>query len=255
LASERKARAVDRDDALHAALLQAGENAPALKALLADLAPEDVHLRSVLRRSVPVRFLEMLGTQPPWCDRPLVAAGVVLNPRTPRHVAQRLVPSLYWMDLAEVAASARLLPAVRHRAETELRQIAPDLRPGDRITLGRLATAGLLRELLRDEDPRVLKACLDNPRLREDDLLAALRAPDARRELLELSATAFRWRERYAVRTTLVRQPRTPLAVVLGQLSSLLPADLRLLAADETLPTLVQVAAERLLQGERGGTE
>jgi hypothetical protein len=220
--------------------------------VLAERAPEDVDLRSVLRRAVPVRLLEILGTQPPWCDRPLVAAGVVLNPRTPRHVAQRLLPTLYWMDLAEVAGTARLTAAVRHRAESELQQLVPDLRPGDRITLGRLATASLLRVLLRDDDPRVLKACLDNPRLLEADLLSALRATDARRELLELAATAFRWKDCYAVRTTLVRQPRAPLAVVLGQLTSLRPADLRRVAEDEALPTLVQVAAERLL-GERGG--
>jgi hypothetical protein len=238
-------------DVLHAALLRAGEDVAALKRLLAERAPEDVDLRSVLRRAVPVRLLELLGTQQPWCDRPLVAAGVVLNPRTPRHVAQRLVPSLYWMDLAEVAGTARLTAAVRHRAEAELQQLVPDLRPGDRITLGRLATPGLLRLLLRDEDARVLQGCLDNPRLLEADLLTALRAVDARRELLELAATAFRWKDCYAVRVALVRQPRAPLAVVLGQLTSLLPADLRRVADDDALPTLVQVTAERLL-GLRG---
>lgn len=233
-------------DALYADVLRAGEDLGRLRALIAERQPEDVQLRSLLRRAVPVRLLEYLGTTPPWCDRPLVAAAVVQNPRTPRHVAQRLVGALYWRDLAEVAAAVRLQASVRQRAEAQLRDMLRDMRPGDRITLGRLATAAVLRDLLKDGDERVLSAALDNPRLREDDLLAAIRDPAATRALLARVPEGFRWRDRYAVRLALVLQPRSPLGVSLGQLSSLLVRDLRQVAQERSLPPLVRAAAVRL---------
>ena len=57
-----------------------------------------------------------------------------------------------------------------------------------------------------------------------------------------------RWRDRYALRLAIALQPKAPLALALGQLSALLPRDLRRVAATSALSPLVQAAAARLAE-------
>jgi hypothetical protein len=233
-------------DELYAELMRAGERPEALAALLERQGGDCTVLVSLLRRPVSVRFLEMVADTPPWSHDPRVLAVVVLNPRAPRALAQRLVPSLRWRDLADVAASPRVDPAARVRAEGLLKEQLPDLRLGERVTLARLATPAVLAPMLLDPEPRVAEASLLNPRLREEDLVLAVRAAAAPRALLEAATSSPRWRECYAVRLALVLQPRTPLALALGQLSALLPRDLERVARTDGILPLVQAAALRV---------
>jgi len=93
----------------------------------------------------------------------------------------------------------------------------------------------------------VLAPLLDNPRLREQDLLAALRRSDLSLALIQAVAGSARWSERYYVRLELVLQAKTPLSIAMLQLSSLVKRDLVRVAEARGLKPLVQVAAQRLL--------
>jgi hypothetical protein len=233
-------------DALHAAVLRAGESVPALRAALAAHAPDGPALIPLLRRAVPLRLLELLAV-PPWSEDARVLAGVVLNPRAPVPLSLRVLPSLFWRDLAAVALAPRVTGPVRVRAEAILREKLPDLRLGERVALAKIATAPVLPLLLADEASRVAEACLINPRLREEDLANALRAEAASRALIEAACASTRWSANYAVRMAIVLQPRTPLALALGQLSALVPRDLRRVE-EAPVAQLLQVAASRLLE-------
>src|SRR4029450_59899 len=145
--------------------------------------------------------------------------AVLLNPKAPRALGLRLVPYLFWRDLAQVTASPWVSAAVRVRAEAILRDKLAEMRLGERVTLGRMATPPVLLALLSDAEPKVVRAALQNPRLREEDLLIQVRADKVSRVLLEAVAASPRWVERYALRLALVLQLRTPLGVVLGQIS------------------------------------
>ncbi len=233
-------------DALFAAVLRAGESRALAREALAQ-APDEAVLAAVLRRAVPAAFLEEVASAFPWSERPRVLARVVLSPRAPLALAQRLVSALYWRDLADVAAAPRLPAAVRARAESLLRDGLREMRLGDRVTLARLATPALLPALLADGDRRVTESALVNPRLREEDLVAALRREDVPAVLVEAASASSRWGSSYAVRLALALQPRTPLAIALGQVSSLVPRDLRRVAGAEQARPLVRAAAQELL--------
>lgn len=234
----------DAVDTLYAEVMHARPEEFA--ALLDRQGDDPTVLVTMLRRPAPVRFLELVAETPPWSRDARVLAVVVLNPRTPRALAQRLMPSLHWRDLADVAASPRVDAGGRVRAEALLEEQLPDLRLGERVTLARIATPAVLTPLLADTERRVADASLLNPRLREADLVLALRAAAAPRALLEAVTASPRWREAYAVRLALVLQPRTPLALALGQLSSLLPRDLERVAQTDGIAPLVQAAALRV---------
>jgi hypothetical protein len=233
-------------DTVFGELLRAGENEARLRAALAACTLDSPDMISLLRRAVPVRFLEIVASTLPHSDDARVLAAVVLNPRVPRHLALRIVPSLFWRDLADVAAGPRVPGAVRVRAEGVLKDRVSELRVGEKVTLGKIATPAVLPILLANPDARVIRACLQNPRLREEDLVTAVRQQAAPRALLEETPESWRWRDSYAVRLALVLQPQTPLGVSLGQISSLLPADLLRVAETPGLPTLVQITAQRV---------
>jgi hypothetical protein len=237
-------------DELFAEALRAGESRSAARAAL-DLAREEQVLVAVLRRAVPVAFLEEVAARRPWSERPRVLARLVLHPRAPRALALRLVQALYWRDLADVAATARVPAAVRSRAESQLGDGLADMRLGDRITLARLATPALIPALLADSDRRVVESTLVNPRLREEDLVAALRKSQVAPLLPEAVSDSPRWSTDYAVRLALVLQPRTPLALALHQIRALVARDLRRVEADPALRPLIRAAAREVL--ERGG--
>jgi hypothetical protein len=201
----------------------------------------------VLRRAVPVAFLEEVAQARPWSERPRVLARVVLSPRSPRSLSLRLVQALYWRDLAEVAATLAVPAAVRSRAESLLLDGLREMRLGDRITLARLATPALLPALLAATEGRVAESALLNPRLREEDVVTALRREDVTLALVEAAVASPRWSSSYAVRLALVLQPRTPLPLALHQLRSLVPRDLRRVAGEARLRPLVREAALAVL--------
>jgi hypothetical protein len=232
-------------DEAYAQLTQAGSDVRRLRESLDRLSGDKALLVGVLRRPVPVRFLELLAS-PPWSDDQRLMGAVALNPAAPRSLALRLVAGLAWRDLADVAASPRLAGAVRVRAEALLKDQLADLRLGDRITLAKVATPPILGALLEDPDGRVSEACLINTRLREEDLAFAIRRDTAPRALLEAVAASARWKDRYSIRVALVLQPRTPLAVALGQLTSLLKNDLVRVSETDGLVPLLQAAATRV---------
>ncbi len=236
-------------DAIHRRVLEGGEDRHRQRATVREADWDDLTMLAVLRRAVPVQFLEAVANEPPWSDRPRVQGGVVSNPKTPRALAQRLLPYLFWSDLAGVAQSPRVAPPVRVRAEGLLKERIPELRVGDRMTLARQATTSVLLVLICDTEPKVLASVLKNPRLREEDLVGAIRSEQVQRSLLEQIAASPRWSERYAVRLGLVMQRRTPLALALAQLTSLLERDLRTVAISPGLPPLIQRAAQRVASG------
>ena len=238
--------AVDR---VFAALMAAGEDAARSREALDLAAADRILLTAVLRRPVPARALEILAATPPWSEDQRLMGAVVLSPRAPRALALRLVGSLFWRDLADVAASPHVTASARVRAEAILADQLADLRLGDRITLAKIATPPVLARLLEDGDARVVDAGLINRRLREEDLLTAIRRDAASPTLIEAVAASPRWRDRYGLRLAIVLQPRTPLAVALAQMTALLPGDLARVAGDETLLPLVQLAARRVATG------
>jgi hypothetical protein len=245
---EREPAAVD---ALFAEALSAGESRPRAREVLARRPDEEV-LASALRRAVPVAFLEEVASTRPWSERPRVLARVVLSPRAPQALSQRLVSALYWRDLAEVAGTPRLPAAVRSRAESLLRDGLGEMRLGDRVTLARLATPALLAPLLADSERQVAESALLNPRLREEDIVVSLRREDVKVVLLEATVACSRWAANYAVRLALVLQPRTPLPLALQQISSLVPRDLRRVAEEAGLRPLLRAAAQEVLARPEG---
>ena len=233
-------------DRAFADLLRAGAGPAAMKEVLERCGEDHVLLVALLRRAVPLPFLELVASTPPWSEDHRLLAAVVLSPRATRPLGLRLVGSLQWRDLAEVAASPRVAVAVKIRAEAMLKDQLLELRLGEKITLAKMATPPVLMLLLADPDVKVVEAGLINVRLREEDLLILVRAEIPSRPLLEGIVASSRWGDRYAIRLAIALQPRAPVALALGQLSALTTKDLARVTEAPDLTPIVQLAAARV---------
>ena len=233
-------------DRAWADLLRAETSPPAMREVLERHGQDKMLLMALLRRAVPLPFLELISATAPWSDDHRLLASVVLSPRATRPLGLRLVGFLLWRDLADVAASPRVAAAVKIRAEAMLKDQLLELRLGEKITLAKMATPPVLMLLLADPDPKVVEAGLINTRLREEDLAQLVRAEVPSRPLLEGIVASPRWADRYAIRLAIALQPRAPVALALGQLSALTTKDLARVADAPGLTQLVQAAAARV---------
>jgi hypothetical protein len=235
---------------LHQRLREAGEEE--LLALLREHAAElgAPEVRHALRNPYcTAEAIERLAGEARLLSFYEVRRDLALHPRTPETLAARFVPTLYWRDLMALSLDNRLRPALRRAAELQLAAHLPGMATGEKISLARRASPGVIAQLRNDPSPRVIAALLDNPRLTEGALAPVLQGTRTPPAVLELIAGDRRWGVRYALRLALARNPATPLNTAWRLLESLRKADLRPIAADPRLAEPLRRRA-RVLLGE-----
>ncbi|MBI5494248.1 MAG: hypothetical protein HY904_04420 [Deltaproteobacteria bacterium] len=129
----------------------------------------------------------------------------------------------------------------------------PKKQPEGNDTLGartwhaRKASGPILERLVRDDDPRVVRNLLLNPRVTEKEVLKIATRRPATSEVLEEVARNTRWNRREQVRRALVFNPYTPVEIALGFLPFLHRADLMRLAGDARVHVEVSRQAAAVL--------
>jgi hypothetical protein len=191
--------------------------------------------------------VDLLAAQPRLLSFLEVRRELALHPRTPEVLALRLLPTLFWRDLMAVAGDTRLRPTLRRATETHLLARLAEMAVGEKVTLARRASPGVLAQLRHDPSPRVIAALLDNPRLTEGVLVPVLQSATTPPAVLDLVAGDRRWGVRYPLRMALARNPRTPLETTLRILPTLRKPDLHAVAADPRVPEPARHRARLLL--------
>jgi len=228
---------------------------PYLEGALANTGLTPAHVVLLLRNpSSTAAIIQKIGRDPEWRKVYDVRAAIVLNPRTPRALAMNLVSFLWWRDLVRVVDHAVLAPSLRRMAERLIGIRLQEMALGQRISLARMASRGVINSLRRDDSPMVIRALLQNPRFVEEDAVAIARHAATPAAILRAVSEEPRWSYRPAVRKAIARNPATPAAVALRLLHQLGRNDLRELTRSPRVPGLVKVAAQRLLEKGRSVT-
>jgi len=196
-------------------------------------------------RAATPAIVARIGRNRAWMRTRALKVALVNAPAAPYAIARSWLPHLFWRDLADVASSLKVTPVLRREAETILRARLPELALGERVSLARVASRGVIAALREDGAPAVLQALAGNPRSTESDLGRIVARADAPPEFLAWIAESSPWGQRHALRLALVRQPRTPAAAALRVTRQLTRQDLDALRHDPMAPRLVRVAADR----------
>jgi hypothetical protein len=126
------------------------------------------------------------------------------------------------------------------------------MRVGERLKLALKGNRDARVLLLRDSSHLVRRFVLQNARITDEEIVALAKNRNVDRELLEEICRRKEWVSNYQVRLALATNPKTPLAVAVRFVPTLMPRDLRQLAKSKNVPTAVCGMAKRLVI-DRGG--
>lgn len=170
------------------------------------------------------------------------------------HLGYDRVSELYaaarWADIGEIAAiflpARPTRPLTVEEAVEENEALALPL--GVRKQASRTRDRLLIDRLLRDTNPQVIGVLLNNPHLRERDVVFIAAKRPTQAEVLRVVGSHPRWCTRYAVRKALACNPYTPTVISLRLLETLLRQDLVFISSVGVLPEDVRQEAQRVLQ-------
>ncbi|MGE0521121.1 MAG: hypothetical protein AB7N53_17720 [Candidatus Binatia bacterium] len=123
---------------------------------------------------------------------------------------------------------------------------------GQRLKLALKGNRDARMILIRDASRLVQRFVLLNPRIGEEEVVALAKNRSIDRELLEQICRRKEWMGNYQVKLALATNPKTPQAIAMRLVPTLLPRDLRALAKSKNVPSVVNGMAKRLII-ERGG--
>jgi hypothetical protein len=145
--------------------------------------------------------------------------------------------------LGEAPSDASAAPKRPEPLIVRIRQLVVPARIKLALTGGKEA-----RQILARDAVKLVQMCvLSNPRLTLEEVLAMAKNRSLHGELLRFIAGQRDWVRQYAIRRSLVLNPKTPLQVSLGLIGLIQQRDIRLIAKSKNVPTVVQAQARRML--------
>jgi hypothetical protein len=215
-------------------------------------------LRLLDRKDLPREAIQKIALHKEAARNYSVKLALLRHPKTPRLVSFPLLKFMYLFDLVRVSQTPAVPAELKMAAEELILRKLESVPRGERITLARRASGRVAASLLVTFDRELIRAALDNSFLSEAHVLRVLRNEEISPLVVESIATNEKWAFRYNLRLALVRNPMTPLPLVLKFLPDLAVNDLREACLDRHMPEQVRKyvlvhCAERIGKSQRKG--
>jgi hypothetical protein len=153
------------------------------------------------------------------------------------------------LDVVKLMLIGRNDPS-KHSQESDflIDPLFDDLSLGERKSKARGHDSRLLERLLWDPDPAVIQILLGNPRVTEEQVVRLAAKRPNRPETFRVIANAPRWLRQASIQRAMVLNPYAPVQIS-GLLTPMLaPNELRSLAQDRTLHSILCTLGETLLR-------
>jgi hypothetical protein len=183
-----------------------------LGAVLKNPLLDEAHLLVLLkRRDLTENLLRSVHRLPQVSESHNLKVALVHNPNTPDEILLSILPQLFLFELASVLFLPGIAPDLKYAIERAIILRLPGTPLGNKITLARRGTSGVVGALLKEGDPVLVSACLANPRLREVDILQFLNGPTSTSETISAVARHNRWQSRLNLKLAILKNQKTPL--------------------------------------------
>ncbi len=246
----RKALTAGKDELFQ---LMQEQSAEVLLATLRNPSIDEHHLLTLFkRRGLPVEVFNSVRTGNHLIEAYPIKFALVCLPETPAYIALALLPQLHLFDLLKVCTIPGIGQDQRLAAERTIIQRLSAQPLGNKLTLARRATAGVVEALLREGQPPVVEACLGNPRLNEGTLHRFINSATATPETISMVARSGRWKGRPNIRLAILKNPRTPAVWFTLFLPELSPVALKELLATPKLTSAQKELVRQRLAGKGG---
>ncbi len=191
------------------------DHAPANSTDMSASSPElteDAMLALLERHDLSTDTIEELGKNATAVKSRKVSGGIAAHPRTPRHLALRLIRRFYSFDLMQFALNPAVAADLKRFADDLLIARLDSITLGERLTLARRGSNAIAAALLLDKEARVFQAALDNGRLTETAIVKALTRAGTMASFVDAVCRHAKWPLRREVQIALLRNQHTPLA-------------------------------------------
>jgi hypothetical protein len=121
------------------------------------------------------------------------------------------------------------------------------MKVGERVKLALKGNRDARMILIRDPNRLIQRFVLQNPRIGDEEVLTMARNRNLDTDLLRLIGEHKYWPRNYQIKLALVTNPKTPLAIALRFVSSLMERDTRFLAKSKNVSATIANQARRLL--------
>lgn len=190
-------------------------------------ASADEALAALENRDLASDVIEKLSSNAGVMKSRKVRLAVAAHPRAPRRIVLRLIRDLYTFDLMRFSLVPAIAADLKRLAEELLMGRLRSISLGERISLARRSSGRVAAALLLDREARVWQTALENPRLVEAAVVAALPRPGISPAFVKAVCRHSKWSVRPEIRMALLRSEYTPLARALEFARRLPPAQLR----------------------------
>ena len=255
------------------ALLITDSNKEVQEAVLASPRITEVEIVAIAKsHKLDDGVLLRIAANVQWLKNYQVRRALVNNPKTPLPIALKLVPTLLDADLKQLAknpeASEDLIVAAERtaaergtdrrapvkqqtpkddkQAKSRLQEIQ-DMPVPDKIKLAMSGDKEARSILLKDSNKQVQEAVLDSPRISDTEIIAVANSRNMPEEILRKVAVNRQWMKNYQVRLALANNPKTPLPMGLKIIGTLLISDLKRLAKNKGVSSVLSAAAQRFV--------
>lgn len=212
--------AIRLEEEIHSASSEALLSAASNSSLTDDFA-----LVLLNRADLPAECLVALSKNQSVSKLRKIRTAIVEHLHTPRHVSLPMLRLLYTFDLMQVALTPVVAADVKRAAEEVLLAKLETISAGEKLTLARRASGRIAAELLLGNEPRVMQAALENPRLTENSVAKVLAGKNTSAALVQAVCHHPKWSLARDIRIALLRNDKTPLARAL-EFARCIPATL-----------------------------
>jgi hypothetical protein len=224
-----------------------------LAAVLENPRLREQHLKILLARNdLPREIVTVIAHNQQWMKSYPLKVAVLRHPKTPRHIALRLLKFIYPFDLLQIGSAPGVAPDLKRLMEDTLLSQREGMASGQRLTLARRGSGRIAGGLLADSDGRVIRAALDNPGLTEQSVAAALLLDKAAEELPVAVMEHSRWSQRRAVRLALLRNKHLSLARFAAILPEVSLGELRDLKDDPRMAPNLRSYVAKMIRMRQG---
>jgi len=153
--------------------------------------------------------------------------------------------------LPPVLVDDQAAPPAAEPERENLYRMVRSLTVAQKIRLAMLGSKAARRLLVRDTNKAVVRAVVQSPKIREDEVLAIAQDRTVAEEVIRLILQRRDWVKNYSIRAALCQNPKTPLPKALRLLETLQERDLRQIAKSRNVPSAISAGATRVLARRR----
>lgn len=133
------------------------------------------------------------------------------------------------------------------KTEQQTTDILLDYLPlGVKRSFAKKIDKNLLKRMLLDKDPLVVKYLLNNPLITEKDVLKIVSSRPNTASVIKVVFASDRWVKSYHIKEAIIKNPYSPFRIALTLLFSMNKKELKQIETDATLHPEIRIEAERM---------